>query len=158
MRKLLLQQPLSRPMPYDPFMAAADSPLAAALQRVGDRWSLLLIESLLSGPLRFNELQASVTGIAPNILADRLRRLEGERVVSSQPYSERPPRSVYQLTGEGQELASALRLLADWGSRVAREAEPMRHEACGTPVEARFFCPTCARAVEPGEADQIRRV
>ena len=158
MSKLLLQQPLSRPMPYDPGMPVADSPLAAALERVGDKWSLLLIESLLSGPLRFNELQASVTGIAPNILADRLRRLEGERVLSSQPYSERPPRSVYQLTGEGEALASALRLLADWGSRVAPEAEPMRHEACGTPVEARFFCPTCARAVEPGEADQIRRV
>ena len=69
-------------MPYDPRMAVADSPLAAALERVGDKWSLLLIESLLSGPLRFNELQASVTGIAPNILSDRLRRLEGERVVS----------------------------------------------------------------------------
>ena len=42
-------------MPYDPRMAVADSPLAAALERVGDKWSLLLIESLLSGPLPFNE-------------------------------------------------------------------------------------------------------
>ncbi|MEX0625749.1 MAG: helix-turn-helix domain-containing protein, partial [Chloroflexota bacterium] len=76
MRKLLFTDRLSRPMPYDPVMAAHDSPLAAALERVGDRWSLLLVEALLPGPRRFNELSEAVTGIAPNILADRLRRLE----------------------------------------------------------------------------------
>jgi DNA-binding HxlR family transcriptional regulator len=145
-------------MPYDPVMASHDSPLAAALERVGDRWSLLLVEALLPGPRRFNELGEAVTGIAPNILADRLRRLEAERVVSATPYSERPPRFAYALTDEGQELAGALRLLADWGSRVSRESEPLRHAACGTPVEARWYCPTCDRPVEGQEAEQVRRV
>jgi DNA-binding HxlR family transcriptional regulator len=145
-------------MPYDPVMASHDSPLAAALERVGDRWSLLLVEALLPGPRRFNELGEAVTGIAPNILADRLRRLEAERIVSATPYSERPPRFAYALTDEGQELAGALRLLADWGSRVSRESEPLRHAACGTPVEARWYCPTCDRPVEGQEAEQVRRV
>jgi DNA-binding HxlR family transcriptional regulator len=145
-------------MPYDPVMASHDSPLAAALERVGDRWSLLLVEALLPGPRRFNELGEAVTGIAPNILADRLRRLESERIVSATPYSERPPRFAYALTAEGQELAGALRLLADWGSRVSRESEPLRHAACGTPVEARWYCPTCDRPVEGKEAEQVRRV
>jgi DNA-binding HxlR family transcriptional regulator len=145
-------------MPYDPVMAPHDSPLAAALERVGDRWSLLLVEALLPGPRRFNELGEAVTGIAPNILADRLRRLESERIVSATPYSERPPRFAYALTAEGQELAGALRLLADWGSRVSRESEPLRHAACGTPVEARWYCPTCDRPVEGKEAEQVRRV
>ena len=145
-------------MPYDPVMASHDSPLAAALERVGDRWSLLLVEALLPGPRRFNELAEAVTGIAPNILADRLRRLESERIVSATPYSERPPRFAYALTDEGQELAGALRLLADWGSRVSRESEPLRHAACGTPVEARWYCPTCDRPVEGREAEQVRRV
>jgi DNA-binding HxlR family transcriptional regulator len=145
-------------MPYDPVMAALDSPLAAALERVGDRWSLLVVEALLPGPRRFNELAGAVTGIAPNILADRLRRLESERVVSATPYSERPPRFAYALTDEGAELAGALRLLADWGSRVSRESEPLRHAACGTPVEARWYCPTCDRPVEGREAEQVRRV
>jgi DNA-binding HxlR family transcriptional regulator len=145
-------------MPYDPVMTAKDSPLAAALERVGDRWSLLLVEALLPGPRRFNELSEAVSGIAPNILADRLRRLESERVVSATPYSERPPRFAYALTAEGQELAGALRLLADWGSRVSRESEPLRHAACGTPVEARWYCPTCDRPVEGQEAEQVRRV
>ena len=145
-------------MPYDPVMASHDSPLAAALERVGDRWSLLLVEALLPGPRRFNELSEAVSGIAPNILADRLRRLESERVVSATPYTERPPRFAYALTDEGQELAGALRLLADWGSRVSRESEPLRHAACGTPVEARWYCPTCDRPVEGREAEQVRRV
>lgn len=145
-------------MPYDPVMSSHDSPLAAALERVGDRWSLLLVEALLPGPRRFNELGEAVTGIAPNILADRLRRLESERIVSATPYSERPPRFAYALTDEGQELAGALRLLADWGSRVSRESEPLRHAACGTPVEARWYCPTCDRPVEGQEAEQVRRV
>ena len=107
-------------MPYDPRMAAPSSPLAAALERVGDRWSLLLVEALLPGARRFGELSEAVPGIAPNILSDRLRRLESERVVRSTPYSQRPPRFVYELTPEGSELAGALRLLADWGSRVAQ--------------------------------------
>jgi len=144
-------------MPYDRPMAAT-SPLAAALERVGDRWSLLLIEALLEGPRRFGELSEAVSGIAPNILADRLRRLEGERIVRATPYSERPPRFTYALTDEGHELASVLRLLADWGSRGSADAEPMRHAACGTPVEARLWCPTCSRSIDEPETDELRRV
>ena len=158
MRKLLFRQPMSRPMPYDRPMPSAQTPLAAALERVGDRWSLLLIEALLDGPRRFGELSEVVGGIAPNILSERLKRLEGERILRSTPYSERPPRFTYALTDEGLELAGVLRLLADWGSRGSAHAEPMRHGLCGTPVEARLWCPTCARGLEPSEADELRFV
>lgn len=158
MRKLLLHQRLSRPMSYSPPMAAPQTPLAAALERVGDRWSLLLIEALLDGPRRFGELSDAVAGIAPNILSDRLKRLEGERVVRATPYSERPPRFTYALTDEGLELAGVLRLLADWGARGSAQAEPMRHALCGTPVEARLWCPTCARSLEEPETDDLRFV
>jgi DNA-binding HxlR family transcriptional regulator len=158
MRKLLPARHMSRPMTYDPTMAAPHSPLAAALERVGDRWSLLIIEALLPGSRRFGELTEQVDGIAPNILTDRLRRLETEQVIRAVPYSERPPRYSYALTAEGMELASALRLLADWGSRGSPHAEPLRHAACGTPVEARLWCPTCARTVDEHEADELRFV
>ena len=157
MSKLLLGQSVSRPMPYDR-PVAANSPLAAALERVGDRWSLLVIEALLEGPRRFGELSEAVAGIAPNILADRLRRLEGERIVRATPYSDRPPRFTYALTDEGHELAGVLRLLADWGSRGSASAEPMRHALCGTPVEARLWCPTCAGPLDEPEADELRRL
>ena len=147
-----------RRVPYDPRMAGQQTPLAAALERVGDRWSLLLIEALLDGPRRFGELSEVVDGIAPYILSERLKRLEGERILRATPYSERPPRFTYALTDEGLELAGVLRLLADWGARGSTHAEPMRHALCGTPMEARLWCPTCARAVDEPEADDLHFV
>jgi DNA-binding HxlR family transcriptional regulator len=129
------------------------APLAAALDRVGDRWTFLLVEALLDGPRRFGDLQASLSGIAPNVLSQRLRRLENESIVVAQPYSERPQRFVYELTASGHELAGPLRLLAGWGARHREAAEPPRHEACGTPVEVRWWCPTCERPVDDESAD-----
>jgi hypothetical protein len=60
----------------------------------------------------------------------------------------------YSLTGDGHDLASALRLLADWGSRRGELGEPLRHDRCGTPLEARWYCPTCATAVSDAETDE----
>ena len=131
------------------------SPLAAALDSVGDRWTLLLVEALLGGPRRFGDLQEALGGIAPNVLSQRLRRLESEGLVLAQPYSERPQRYVYELTSSGHELAGALRLLSDWGARHGESAEPARHEACGTPVEVRWWCPTCERPVGDDESADL---
>ncbi len=146
--------------PYSPASASAASPLASALERVGDRWSLLVVEALLDRSARFNELQEALPGIAPNILSDRLRRLERERIVRATPYSERPPRMDYALTAAGRDLAGALRLLADWGARRAPTGvdtpEPLRHATCGTPLEARWFCPTCGEPVTDREIHESR--
>ena len=125
----------------------AASPLAAALVRVGDRWTLLVVQALLAGPRRFNELLEDIPGIAPNILSERLKRLERDALLISRPYVERPPRAAYQLTAEGMELAGALRLLAHWGARHAVTDEAPVHPACGTPLEVRWYCPTCDRLV-----------
>jgi DNA-binding HxlR family transcriptional regulator len=132
------------------------SALAAALDRVGDRWSLLLVEVLLDAPRRFGELGIAVPGIAPNILADRLRRLERSGVVVAEPYSLRPPRFSYRLSADGQELAGVLRLLSTWGARGGEATDALRHSACGTSLEARWYCPTCARSVEDDEASALR--
>jgi DNA-binding HxlR family transcriptional regulator len=132
--------------------------LAAALDRVGDRWSLLLVEALLPGPRRFGELAEALPGIAPNILADRLRRLERSGILVATPYSRRPLRMEYALSADGRELAGALHLLADWGVRRGGVGEPLRHEVCGTPLEARWHCPTCERLVDDVERDELTRL
>jgi len=134
------------------------TPLELALERVGDRWSLLLVEALLDGSRRFNELGDAVGGIAPNILTDRLRRLEREGVVLARPYTDRPPRMEYALTAAGRELAGALRLLADWGARRSPDSDPVRHALCGTPLEARWYCPTCTVNVDDPNAAEARLV
>ena len=127
---------------------APPSPLADALARVGDRWTLLVVAALLEGEKRFNELQEELDGIAPNVLSGRLKSLVEQALVVARPYSERPPRFVYELTESGRELAGALRLLADWGARSAGQAEPLRHPVCGTPLEARWWCPACEQVVD----------
>jgi DNA-binding HxlR family transcriptional regulator len=142
-------------------LSESPRPLAAALDRVGDRWSLLLVEAMLDGPRRFNDLLEAVPGLAPNILSERLRRLEREGIVIARPYSERPPRMAYALTADARDLASALRLLADWGSRreiVSAGHEPLRHAVCGTPLEARLYCPTCTRTVQEVDLEDLRQV
>lgn len=150
------------PMP-NPSPNPADPPppqggLAAALDRVGDRWSLLLVEALLPAPRRFNELGEAVPGIAPNILSDRLRRLERAGILVATPYSRRPLRMEYALTADGRELAGALHLLAGWGSSRGGTGEPLRHELCGTPLQAAWHCPTCERLVADDEPDELTRL
>lgn len=136
------------------------SPLAAALEQVGDRWSLVIIDALLEGPRRFGDIERVVSGIAPNILSQRLKHLERERLLVARPYQRRPPRFVYELTAPGRDLAGVLRLLAQWGARVggARVADLPKHAACGTPVEARWYCPTCARMIGDDESGEMRFV
>ena len=142
------------PAPRSPTRSSTRSPLATALDRIGDRWTPLIVEALLAGPRRYGELEAAIPGIAPNILADRLRRLEADGLLTLTAYEERPPRFEYRLTAEGRALASALRLLADWGARhgVADLGahESIRHDACGTALQARWYCPTCDSTLEDG--------
>jgi DNA-binding HxlR family transcriptional regulator len=122
-----------------------------AAERVGDRWVLLIVAALLDGPARFGDL-ASTLGVAPNILTARLRQLEEDGLVVARPYSERPVRHEYALTGVGRELADAIALLADWGARRrGRTGDAPFHAACGTRLEVRPWCPTCDRVVDPDE-------
>ena len=136
----------------------SESPLAAALAAVGDRWTLLVVDALLDRSLRFTDLAAAVDGIAPNVLARRLKRLEQEGLVVASAYSRRPPRFSYELTAPGRELASALRLLASWGARRAGLTEASTHAVCGTPLETRWWCPTCSRVVDDDEPDGLHFV
>jgi len=133
----------------------ADPPLASALEAVGDRWTLLVIDALLNRPMKFGELQAAIPGVAPNTLSQRLQHLDRESLVVARPYQERPPRFTYALTEQGRQLAGALHMLAEWGARRSG-AELPRHATCGSQMETRFWCPTCARVVEPDEASDAR--
>lgn len=145
--------PPERPGGADP--AAA---LDWAAARVGDRWTLLIVNALLAGPRRFGELAEALPGIATNVLSQRLKRLEADRLVVSTAYSARPPRFGYELTQAGRELAGVLTLLAHWGA-VAGGGEGVRHPACGTPLEARWWCPTCEAPVDdPGDEGELRFV
>lgn len=128
--------------------------LDAALTRIGDRWSLLVVGTLLGGALRFNQLQEAVGAIATNVLSQRLKHLESLGLVVATPYSHRPPRYAYGLTASGVELADVVRLLTKWGAdQAGSPGEGPVHEECGTPLEAHWYCPTCARVLTDEELE-----
>jgi DNA-binding HxlR family transcriptional regulator len=135
-------------------IGSVTSGLDAAMAAVGDRWTLLVVDALLDGPRRFTELQEAIPRVAPNVLTARLRRLEDQGLVSAQRYSDRPPRVEYRVTEAGRDLAGALRLLSRWGARDSSgEVEGPHHRSCGTPLEARWYCPTCGRVTEQADDD-----
>ena len=122
-------------------------PVAKSLDVVGDRWTLLLVRDLLRGPQRFQDLQGSLKGIAPNILSDRLKLMEEHGLVARRFYSDHPPRAEYALTDRGHELGVVVGALATWGARHVHRSSALVHDACGHPVEMKYFCRHCATRV-----------
>src|SRR5262249_26289636 len=90
----------------------------------GERWALLVVRELLLGPKRFTDLREGLPHVSPDILAQRLRELEGSGVVRRRKLP--PPASarVYELTERGAELEPVLHALGRWGSRVPLGDEP----------------------------------
>jgi DNA-binding HxlR family transcriptional regulator len=129
---------------------SSPSSLDRTLSRVGDRWTLLIVEALLGGPQRFADIQGAVPGIATNVLSARLKHLEADGLVLAHPYSTRPVRYAYDLTHAGQGLADAVRVLTQWGADhgAAGESEAPVHAPCGSALRARWWCPTCEEVAD----------
>ena len=91
--------------------------VAATLDLVGDRWTLLIVLDLLfAGELRYGDLLAAPERIPTNTLADRLRKLTDAGIIEREQYSSRPPRHSYRLTDRGRALAPVLDAMATWGT------------------------------------------
>lgn len=100
-------------------------PVSISLEVFGDRWSLLIIRDLMVRGLRtFREFQQSGEGIATNILAERLQRLEGAGIITAEPEAADRRRVNYRLTEKGIDLGPVLLELLIWGAR---------HEETGLP-------------------------
>ena len=93
-------------------------PVSIALEKFGDRWSLLIIRDLMVRGLRtFKEFQESGEGIATNILADRLKKLEAAGIICSEVEETDGRRVNYRLTKKGIDLAPVMLELLIWGAR-----------------------------------------
>ena len=90
-------------------------PVANTLDRIGDKWSLLLVRDMLAGKSTYGDFLESPEGIPTNILADRLKRLEQSGIVQRSAYQQHPVRYAYTLTAKGKQLARVLRAMAEWG-------------------------------------------
>jgi DNA-binding HxlR family transcriptional regulator len=92
--------------------------IARALDVVGERWALLVVRELLLGPQRFSDLRRALAGASSNVVADRLRELEGRGVVGRRKLAPPAGSWVYELTEWGRELEPILLVLGNWGVRV----------------------------------------
>lgn len=93
-------------------------PVAHSLGIIGDSWTILILRDLLlDGSRKFQELQDSLTGISPNTLSARLKKLEGNGVIERRFYGEHPPRAEYVLTKKGRELGPVVKALREWGTK-----------------------------------------
>ena len=97
---------------YDDGCAAAH-----ALDLVGERWALLVVRELLLGPKRFTDLRAGLPGTSPNVLAQRLRELEGAGVVRRRKLPPPAASRIYELTEWGKDLEPVIISLGRWGVR-----------------------------------------
>lgn len=91
-------------------------PIAAALDVIGDRWTLLILRELAIGDRRFTDLRRALPGIAPNLLADRLRDLQADGLVEQRELPPPAARAVYAITTAGKEVVPVLRSLARFGA------------------------------------------
>jgi DNA-binding HxlR family transcriptional regulator len=91
------------------------------LDRIGDKWTVLIISTLSTGPLRYSDLQASITGISQRMLTQTLKHLERDGLVTRTAYAEVPPRVEYELTDLGRSLMNAVMAMAGWAATHHRE-------------------------------------
>ncbi|MBL3700748.1 winged helix-turn-helix transcriptional regulator [Leucobacter luti] len=97
---------------WDPFNR--DCPTRRLLDRIGDRWTVLVIGALAEGPLRFGELARRVDGVSQKMLTQTLRGLERDGLVDRTLYPQVPPRVEYELTHAGRTLREPLGALDAW--------------------------------------------
>jgi DNA-binding HxlR family transcriptional regulator len=137
---------------------ALDCSVAKALEVIGERWSLLIVRSVMHGNRRFGEMQGSL-GIARNVLSARLQRLVDEEILERRVYQEGPPRYEYFLTQKGLDLWPALIALLNWGDRYSPSPEGARrlivHKECGGTVSERGICESCGKLLTARDAKQV---
>lgn len=133
--------------------AEENDSITAALDVIGDRWSLLVLRGVFRGLHRFGELRDDL-GIASNLLTIRLKRLVDHGILEKVQYLERPARYEYRLTPSGRDLSPVLVSLMQWGDvhrNAGRQPIVLAHQTCGTPVQNITQCTECGIEVDPTE-------
>ncbi|MGZ5853802.1 MAG: winged helix-turn-helix transcriptional regulator [Xanthobacteraceae bacterium] len=128
--------------------------LEHAVDILGDRWSWEVVGAAFQGRKRFDDIEAS-TGMATNILADRLRRLSADGILTRHAYQENPLRYEYVLTAKGRDFFAATVLLLRWGDKwmAGAKGPPLLlfHKTCGSPLNPQVTCSTCGGELEAHE-------
>lgn len=99
---------------FEPDVYRENCATRQVLDRIGDRWTTLVIGLLENGPMRFSQLQRSIEGVSQKMLTQTLRGLERDGLVIRTVYAEVPPRVEYQLTPLGETLCAPIKAIHQW--------------------------------------------
>jgi DNA-binding HxlR family transcriptional regulator len=140
-------------MPYRPFTDQNCS-IAGALSVIGERWTLLVLRDVLLGRRRFQEIKRG-TGIATNILTDRLATLVEHGVLERRLYTEHPESYEYVPTEKALDARSILIGLMQWGDKYVNDEHGAPrvyvHTACGHDADPVLICTHCGEQIGAGE-------
>jgi DNA-binding HxlR family transcriptional regulator len=109
--------------------------IAQALDVFGDRWTLLILRDLMAGLHRYSDILENCHGMSPNVLSERLKRLEAHGLIHRQYHRELPPRVEYTLTEKGWGVRPVLMSLVDWGRDFL---QPLNLESVGNEIPTDF--------------------
>lgn len=125
--------------------------IARSLEVVGERWSLLIVRTVLQGAVRFDDIKERL-GITRSVLTTRLQLLVDEGVLERRQYSERPPRYEYRLTSKGFDLWPVLNHLRIWGDKhySGPSGPPLviRHDGCDGEPDGHLMCDRCGSPLD----------
>jgi len=96
-------------------------PVATTVGLIGNKWKLLILRDVLTGPRRFGELLKSLEGISQKVLTDNLRAMEADELLKRKVYPEVPPRVEYSLSDLGESMRPIFRQLEEWGLDYKRK-------------------------------------
>lgn len=121
---------MTKQPPHDPLKYGHPCPIRDVLDRIGDQWSLLILQALSARTLRFNELHREIGDVSRQVLSRTLKRLEQDGYLNRVVYAEVPPRVEYSLSDLGQSFLNPLQQIIQW-------AETNHHAICRS--RSRFF-------------------
>lgn len=101
-------------------------PTRLILDRIGDKWSVLVVLSLREGPMRFTELRNLIGGVTPKVLTQTLRAMAADGLLTRHVFAEVPPRVEYELTPLGQSLQGPIQAVTDWAEEHVNEVMAAR--------------------------------
>ena len=122
--------------------------IAQTLNIIGDKWTLLILRQIMMGYGTYTELFNRLEGIPSNLLSDRLKSLEEDRLIKKELYQTHPPRCKYLLTKSGHDLTDVFNSIILWGERNLKKChKKLTHSSCGHKIEQIYYCPQCDKTI-----------
>jgi len=128
--------------------------IAQTLNIIGDKWSLLILHQLLIGHDTYKEMQDNLDGVPSNLLSERLKSMEGDKLIEKELYQAHPPRYKYCLTEKGYDLEDVFNSLILWGEKHLDKCfKKLVHKECRHSIEHRYYCSHCSKEIKLKDID-----